>query len=202
MAVREPSYEDPAPLELARAVGLGLTIAGGAATVFVGGEIFVKRAPTAGIVSIATLLVGVTLLVWSRRRLSRLWEHNKPYLMSEHGTEVLRARRDYAGHALWWTRGLMALFVVFAIAFFVLFNAIACGDRSDGFCGQVGRPSESLMVAVQLTALGLGCAWAAVMYWRRRHESETERIDVVVGEGSRKRRSDDPLSSLSHYSWE
>jgi len=202
MQATEPRYRDPAPFEVARAVGLGLTIAGGAATALIGGEVFVKRAPLAGIVSIASLLVGVTLLMWSRRRLAVLWEHNKPYLMGPGGTEVLHARRDHVHHALWWARGLLALFVVLAISFYFLFSAISCGDNTDGYCGQVGTPPEPLVVAVQLLSLGVGCAWAAVVYWRRRYESETEKVDVIVADGARKRRSDDPLSSLSRYSWE
>ena len=167
-----------------------------------GGELAARKASLAGLIVLAILVVGVVLLLWSRSRGAALWSANKPYLLSEQGADVLHARREFAARTLWVGRVLLALFLVSGIIFFVLFSAISCGDRLEGYCGQVGRPSESIVVLSQVVSLALGCAWAAVVYWRRRHESETERIDVVVAEGQRRRRSEGPMAGTNRSAWE
>lgn len=197
-----PTYQDPARVEVLRAVGVGVTILGSVALVLMGGSLFEGDDPSSGLAALAVFTLGLCTLLWSRTRLTKLWAHNKPYLLSEEGATLLHERREAADRTLWVGRILLALFIVFAIVFFFLFSAISCGERSDGYCGNVGRPTESIVVASQITALALGCSWAAVTYWRRRQDDETERIDMVVAEGQRRRRSDHPLSGTDRRSWE
>jgi hypothetical protein len=200
--VSSPTYTDPFRVEAARATGIGLTVAGGIGTLLLGGEFASGKASVAGVIALAALVVGVGLLVWSRSRGTALWTANKAFLLSEQGASVLHERREFAARTLWVGRVLLALFLVAGTVFFFLFSAISCGERIAGYCGQVGRPSESLVVLMQVVSLALGGAWAAVIYWRRRHESETERIDAVVAEGQRRRRSDGPLAGSNRSAWE
>ncbi|MCR6712157.1 MAG: hypothetical protein NVV57_05430 [Demequina sp.] len=197
-----PTYTDPSRVDLARAIGIGLTVAGGIGLLLLGGEFGARKASLAGIAVVALLATGIALLLWSRSRGAALWEANKAFLLSEQGAAVLHERREFASRTLWVGRVLLALFLVCGIVFFFLLSAIGCGDRIDGYCGHVGRPPEWIVVLTQVVSLVLGSAWATVVYWRRRHESETERIDIVVAEGQRRRRTEGPLAGTNRSSWE
>ena len=198
----EPTFTDPARVELLRAIGIWATVAGGIGLLLVGGELMVGKFSVGALAMLALTACGIGLLWWSRVRGAALWQANKPYLLSEHGVEVLHARRTFQGRTLWVGRVLLALFLITGITFFFFFSAISCGTRTDGYCGDVGTPSESLVVFLQVSSLALGGAWAAVVSWRRRHESQTELIDQVVAAGQRKRRSDDPMAGTGRFGWE
>lgn len=196
------TYRAPGRLEAARAIGMGLTAAGAVATVLLGGQLFVEGDRRTPLGAIAMLAIGLTTLLVARAQLQRLWVHNKPYLMSESGAGVLHGRREFSHRLAFVARLLLALFVVLATVFFFLFSAIACGNRIDGYCGDVGTPPEALVVALQVASITSGGAWAAVVYARRRYDDETERIDVLVAEGQRHRRRDHPMSGSERFSWE
>ena len=122
--------------------------------------------------------------------------------MSEDGTLALRGRQDMVARLARAGRFAMALFLVFGVVFFFLFSAINCGERIDGFCGDVGRPPEWFVVAWQMATLILGAAFTALVSLRRRLEDEAERIGDVVGEGQRRRRHDHPMDGTDRFSWE
>lgn len=196
------TYLSPGRLEALRATGLGLTIVGAAGLVLLGGQLFVWEEPGPALGALAVFVAGLAMLLTSRARLARLWAHNKAYLLAEQGASVLHGRREFARRLVVVARILLSLFIVCAIAFFFLFSAIACGDRVDGFCGDVGTPPESAVVAMQALSIGVGAAWAAVVYARRRYDDETDRIDRVVAEGQRRRRNDHPMAGTDRFSWE
>ncbi|MGC4175315.1 hypothetical protein [Demequina sp.] len=196
------TYQDPARLELVRAVSLGGTVATGCGLALVIGQIVAWERPGLALLWPVFFLAGLGTLLWSRAQLNELFARNKPYLLSEHGAEVLRARREHEARSLWVGRAVLAVFLVCGIVFIALLSAINCGDRVDGYCGDVGRPPEPLVILAQFVALGLGGLWAAIISSRRRHESETERIDAVVAEGHRRRRNDDPMAGTNRFAWE
>lgn len=189
-------------MELVRAVGIWATVAGGIGLLLVGGELMVGKFSVGALGMLALTVAGLAMVLWSRARSAALWQANKAFLMSNRGIEVLHARRAFQGRTLWVGRALLALFLLSGIAFFFLFSAISCGTRTDGYCGDVGTPPEALVILLQVVSLLLGGAWAAVISWRRRHESQTELIDRVVAEGQRKRRSDDPMAGMDRHRWE
>jgi len=200
--VSEPTYTDPSRIELFRAIGIFAIVVGGIGLLLLGGELLAGKFSFGALCMLALTCAGVGLLLWSRARGAALWQANKPYLLSERGVEVLHERRAFQGRALWVGRALLALFLVSGIVFFFVFSAINCGTRSDGYCGDVGRPPESVVVLFQVVSLALGGAWAAVVSWRRRHEHQTELIDRVVAEGQRRRRSEDPMAGMDRNRWE
>ena len=195
-------YTSTTRWELVRAAGLVITITFGIALFFVGGQLFAWTDPAWPIVDLAILAVGVAVLITSGRRINQLRTANKPYLLSEEGRLAIRGRRELEKRILTIGRVTLAVFIVCAIVFFFLFSAIACGSRIDGYCGQVGRPAEWIVQTWQLVSVAIGATWAALVSFRRRHEAETERIDLVVAEGLRRRRAEDPMLGTDRFSWE
>jgi hypothetical protein len=196
------TYLAPGPLEVTRAIGLGLTWAGAVVAVLLGRRLFIDAASAVPLGAIAFLVVGLTMLLVSRSRLKRLWNHNKPYLLSERGAEVLRGRREFSRRLELFARLLLALFVVVTIVFFYLFSLISCSDRIIGNCVDPDAPPESVLVAVLLASISLGAAWGVTAYSRRRYDDETERLDVLVAEGQRHRRRDHPMAGSERFAWE
>ena len=188
--------------ELVRAAGLVITITSGIALFFVGGQLLAWTDPAWAVADLAMLAAGIALLIISGRHIKQLGAANKPYLLSEEGRFAIRGRRELEKRILTAGRVTLGVFLVCAIVFFFLFSAIACGDRIDGYCGQVGTPPESLVQTWQVVTVIIGATWAALVSFRRRHEAETERIDLVVAEGLRRRRSQDPMLGTDRFSWE
>lgn len=197
-----PTYASTTRLEAARGAGVWLTIAGAVGLFFLGGQLFVWDDPSLAVIDLLVLAAGLTLLLTSRSRLKRQWEANKPYLLGADGASVMRGRNEAAARLSRASRLVLALFLVFGVAFFFLFSAIACGDRVDGFCGEVGRPPESLVELWQALTITVGAAYVGLVSMRKRFEDETERIDVVVAEGQRRRRHDHPMDGTDRFSWE
>ena len=197
-----PAYESTVRLEAARGAGVWLTIAGAVALFFLGGQLFVWDDPSWALIDISVLAAGVTLLLWSRARLKLQWEANKPFLLGDEGASVMRGRNETSARLSRTSHLVLALFLVCGVAFFFLFSAIACGDRVDGFCGDVGRPPEWFVELWQTVTIAIGAAYVGVVSMRRRFDDETERIDVVVAEGQRRRRHDHPMDGTDRFSWE
>lgn len=188
--------------ELVRAAGLVISITSGIALFFLGGQLLAWTDPLWPLLDLAVFAAGVALLVISGRRITQVGAANKPYLLSEEGRFAIRGRRELEKRILTIGRVTLAVFVVCALVFFFLFSAIACGDRSDGYCGQVGRPPEWFVELWQVVSVTIGALWAALVSFRRRHEAQTERIDMVVAEGLRRRRAEDPMLGTDRFSWE
>ncbi len=187
---------------MTRAFGVLLTITGGVALFFLGGQFFVPGDNAAALGSLAIFAIGLTLLLLARARLATAWEANKPYLLSEAGPTAVHGRQDLVTRFLRAGRIAMGLFLVFGVVFMFLFSAINCGERIDGFCGDVGRPPEWLVVVWQATTLVVGAAYIALVSLRRTLEAEAERIGVVVAEGQRRRRHDHHMDGTDRFSWE
>ena len=96
----------------------------------------------------------------------------------------------------------IGLFVGLGVVFMFLFAAINCGERIDGFCGDVGRPPEWFVVVWQAATLVTGATYIALVSLRRTLEAEAERIGVVVAEGQRRRRHDHHMDGTDRFSWE
>jgi hypothetical protein len=197
-----PTYTDPSRWELLRAVGLGITIAGGLVTVLLSGQLIAWQDPALALCWLGATAVGAALLMLSRSRLAAMWAANKPYLQSEAGSSVVRERREYEERTRWVGRVLLALFVVSTTAFLLMFSIRQCTVGRDIYCENLPKASDWLLGTSQTAAMLIGGAWAAVAYWHRRHQSETERIDQIVTEGYRRRRSDSPMAGTDRRSWE
>jgi hypothetical protein len=197
-----PIYTSTARAEVVRAIGVWLSVAGAVALFFLGGQLFVWDDPSWAIVNVILLAIGITLLVRSRARIAALTQANKPYLLSEDGALVLRGRREGSKRLGRMALAALVAFLFLGFAFFFLFSAINCGDRIDGFCGQVGRPSTAFAEAWQAITIAMGAAYVGLVSMRKRFDDETERIDVVVAEGQRSRRHDHPMDGTDRFSWE
>lgn len=196
------AYVSTMRLETVRAVGVWLTVGGSVALFFLGGQLLVWDDPSWAIINVVMLAVGIWLLVRSRARLARLAEWNRPYLLSEGGARALAGRRATAARLGRLSLAMLIAFLLFGFVFFFLFSAIACGDRIDGFCGDVGRPPERLVEAWQALTIAIGAAYVGVVSMRSRFDGETDRIDVIVAEGQRQRRHDHPMDGTDRSSWE
>jgi hypothetical protein len=179
-----------------------LVAVGVIALFFTGGQLLAWQDPEWAVAPLATCVTGGALVWWAQRRLRELDAANRPYLLGEGGQAVMRNRAETESRMLTASRWLLALFLVLGIAFFFLLSAASCGDRVTGYCGDVGRPSDSVMTAAQIVAVSAGAAWIAAVSLRRTHEKESERLDRVVAEGQRARRHDHPLSGMNSRDWD
>ena len=198
----QPIYTDTARLQVTRALGVLLTITGGVALFFLGGQFFVPGDDAAALGSLVLFALGLAVLLVSRAKLARRWEENKAYLLSEAGRTAVHGRQDLVTRLLRAGRIAIGLFLGLAVVFTFLFAAINCGERIDGFCGDIGRPPEGLVAVWQAATLVTGAAYIALVGLRRTLEAEAERIGVVVAEGQRRRRHDHHMDGTDRFSWE
>ena len=195
-------YRNTTPTQVTRAVGLWLIAVGGFGLVLLGGQLVVGDDPAWPLVALALFVFGVWATLASRARLRALDAFNRPYLLSEQGVEVMHGRAEFAKRVAVASYVVLGLFLVCGVAFIFLISAASCGNRIDGYCGDVGRPSNETMITFQVATLSVGALWVALMGLRRTHEAESERIDNVVAEGQRRRRHDHPFDGTDRSSWE
>jgi len=195
-------YRNTTPTQVTRAVGLWLIAVGGFGLVLLGGQLVVRDDPAWALVALAVFAIGVWAVLSSRSRLRALDVLNRPYLLSEQGVDVMHGRAEFARRVAVASYVVLALFLVCGVAFLFLMSAASCGDLVEGYCGDVGRPSDGTMIMSQVVTLAVGGLWVALMGLRRTHEAESERIDTVVAEGQRRRRNDHPLAGTDRTSWE
>jgi len=195
-------YTSTTRWEVIRAIGLVITVTSGIVFFFLCGGLFAWTDPAPAVVDLVVLAGGAALLYISGKRITEIWAANKPYLLSEEGRFAIRGRRELEKRILTSGRIIFAVFLVCAVVFMFLFAAIACGNSDEGYCGDFGRPPEWLVEFWQVFTVFLGALWAAAVSFRRRFEAATERIDVVVAEGLRQRRADDPMHGTGRFSWE
>lgn len=195
-------YRDTTSIQVIRAVGVWVVCLAGASLFFVGAQVFVRDNLAAPIVVVVALAAGIALVWWAKKRLAALDLANRPYLLSEQGSEAMRHRQEVERTIVIARRWAMAGFVVLACAFIVLVSYAACVDRVDGICSTDWRPAFALVQTVQLAALGAAGLWVALMSLKSTHAKESERIDRVVAEGQRRRRNDHPFAGTSRSGWE
>lgn len=195
-------YVDTTRVQAIRAFATALAILGLVALFLTGGQLAVWEDVLWAAISVAVIVVGAGVAVWARRRVRALDATNRPFLLGEGGAEIMRARAGTDRRLAVLARWLLASFLVLGVAFFFLLSAASCGDRIDGYCGSVGKPSDAIMNVAQIVALSAGAAWAATVSLRRTHEKESDRIDRTVSEGQRSRRTDHPLSGMDRRGWE
>lgn len=195
-------YRDTTSTQVLRAVGVWVVCLAGASLFFVGAQVFVRDNLAAPIVVVLALATGIALVWWAKRRLAALDTANRPYLLSEEGSQAMRHRQDVERTIVVARRWALAGFVVLACAFIVLVSYAACVDRVDGICSTDWRPTFALVQATQLGALAMAGLWVALMSLKSTHAKESERIDRVVAEGQRRRRNDHPFAGMSRSGWE
>jgi len=195
-------YTDTTKVQAVRATGVWALGLGLAWFPFVAAQLFVWDSPGMLIADLVLIAAGGVTFWSARRWLAAADRRNRDFLLSEQGASVMRGRKEFdarLGVAAW---VLFGVFVALGVAFIVLMSAAGCGDRTEGFCGDVGRPSDSVMVTVQVITLGMGALWVGVLSLKRTHEKESERIDRVVAEGQRRRRNDHPMAGTGRTGWE
>ena len=195
-------YVDTTRVQAIRAFATALALLGLVALFLTGGQLLVWEDVLWAAISLGAVVVGSVLAWWARRRVRELDASNRPFLLSEGGAEIMRARGGTERSLAVLARWLLASFLVLGVAFFFLLSAASCGNRIDGYCGSVGNPSDDVMNVAQTLAVSAGAAWAAAVSLRRTHERESERIDRVVAEGQRSRRTGHPLSGMDRHGWE
>jgi hypothetical protein len=195
-------YTDTTRVQVARAVGvwvLGLALA---SLPFLGGQLFVWDDPAFLIVDLVAVALGAALILGARAVHRRLDSANRSCLLGPEGATIMRGRQEFEHRVSVAARWLLGSFLLLAIGFFFLMSAASCGQRTDGYCGDVGRPSDSVMVMSQTLTLAIGAMWIGAVSLRKTHETESERIDRLVAEGQRRRRNDHPLAGSSRTGWE
>ena len=195
-------YRSTTSTQVVRAAGLWLAAVGGVALVLLGGQLVVMDDPGWALIAVVVLVGGVCAMLWSRAHLRELDAANKPFLLGEQGATVMRGREEFAKRLAIASHMVLAVFLVCGVAFIFLISAASCGERIDGYCGDVGRPSDHVMAMAQAVTLAMGALWIALMGLRRTQEAESDRIDGVVAEGQRRRRHDHPLAGTDRSSWE
>ena len=146
------------PIQALRAFAAWLLAVGLIALFFTGGQLLVWDDPLWAIIAVATTAAGGVLILRTQRRLRALDAANRPFLFGEGGGEIMHARADLDKAILTVSRWLLALFIVLGVAFFFMLSAASCGERIDGYCGQVGSPSDAVMTWAQFVAVAVGAA--------------------------------------------
>lgn len=195
-------YTDTTKVQVVRATGVWALGLGLAMLPFLGGQLFVWDEPFLLLVDLAFIACGAAMLWGARRWLAAADASNRDYLLSEQGARVMRGRKERDSRLGLMAWVLFGVFMVLGVAFVVLMSAAGCGDRTDGFCGDVGRPSDAVMTTMQVISLGVGALWVGALSLKRTHEKESERIDRVVAEGQRRRRNDHPMAGSGRTGWE
>lgn len=99
-------------------------------------------------------------------------------------------------------RRLLAMFLAFGTLFIFLVSAASCDGTTQGFCDYVTQPADGIIAFVQMAALVTGLLYLGCVVLSRTHDAETERLDVVIAEGQRRRRDDGPLAGARSRGWE
>ena len=195
-------YTDTTKVQVVRATGVWALGLGLAMLPFLGGQLFVWDEPFLLLVDLGFIAAGAGMLWGARRWLAAADARNRDYLLSDQGARVMRGRKERdsrLGVAAW---VLFGVFMVLGVAFVVLMSAAGCGEGTEGFCGDVGRPSDGLMTGWQVLTFTVGALWVGALSLKRTHEKESERIDRVVAEGQRRRRNDHPMAGTGRTGWE
>ena len=128
---------------------------------------------------------------------------NRAFLMSPDGPEALRVREQFQDRVRIAQRISIVLFLIAGAVFITLVSAVNCEPgQTGGFCGTVSAPSHATVQLSQWAALALGGLYIGTAVLGRTHDRESERLDLIIEEGRRRRKGDDPFAGMSRVGWE
>jgi hypothetical protein len=197
------TYRDTTRTQWWRAAGLWSAGVGAGLFIFVSGQLLRWTSPELMTVPGVMLVGGAAAYLLAKRHLAELDAHNRPFLLSSRGTQAMRNRAATMRRLRVWRAWLGTLFFLMGSAFILLLSGLTCESvhNTEGLCGAIPRLTDLQFNLWRSTTLGLGVGFIAtwvLMIW---HEQESERLDVVVAEGQR-RRAEGPIPGLKRTVWD
>jgi hypothetical protein len=195
-------YIKTTSVQVARAVATWVLGAGIALFPLVARSFFAGRPTAAAWFWLGVVALGAAIILGARWRLTQIDRHNRNFLLGPEGVSIMAPRAQFIRRVTLIKRWCLALVMVLGTLFIVLVSAVNCAEGQRGFCGWAPHPSDALLTVLQLTTIGIGLVYIALVVLTRTHESETERLDKVIAHGQSERRHGGPLAGSSRSGWE
>ncbi|GIG54151.1 hypothetical protein [Demequina activiva] len=195
-----PPYTSTTSTHLLRFVAIWVTAMGLLLLVLSSGQLFVWDDPGALLLAMAMTGGGAAVWLGCRWWLESLHRSNREFLLSEDGVSALAGRAAFARRVRTWSVVALVGFMVAGAVVIFAGSAMGCVGARDGAC-RLPEIDSSVFSASRSLAVGAGAAYVGLMILGRSHRLESDRIEMVIAEGQR-RRMEGPIPGVSRSRWE